>query len=51
MMRVDRAIQLGVLANRGIDTRAIQSYLGHNNIQHTVRYTKLASAKFSRSLG
>lgn len=34
------------LANRGIDTRTIQSYLGHNNIQHTVRYTELASAKF-----
>ncbi len=27
------------LANRGIDTRTIQSYLGHKNIQHTVRYT------------
>jgi site-specific recombinase XerD len=27
------------LANRGIDTRTIQSYLGHKNIEHTVRYT------------
>jgi type 1 fimbriae regulatory protein FimB/type 1 fimbriae regulatory protein FimE len=34
------------LANRGIDTRTIQSYLGHNNIQHTVRYTELASFRF-----
>ena len=34
------------LANRGIDTQTIQSYLEHNNIQHTVRYTELASAKF-----
>jgi site-specific recombinase XerD len=34
------------LANRGIDTRTIQSYLGHNNIQHTVRYTQLAATKF-----
>ena len=33
-------------ANRGIDTRTIQSYLGHKNIQHTVRYTELASTKF-----
>lgn len=24
------------LANRGTDTRTIQSYLGHKNIQHTV---------------
>lgn len=36
------------LANRGTDTRTIQSYLGHNNIQHTVRYTELASTKFQR---
>lgn len=34
------------LANRGTDTRIIQSYLGHNNIQHTVRYTELASSRF-----
>ncbi|MCP6761222.1 MAG: tyrosine-type recombinase/integrase [Fischerella sp. CENA71] len=34
------------LANRGIDTRTIQSYLGHKNIQHTVRYTELASVRF-----
>ncbi|MEO3704475.1 tyrosine-type recombinase/integrase [Trichormus azollae] len=27
------------LVNRGIDTRTIQSYLGHKNIEHTVRYT------------
>ena len=25
------------LANDGVDTRAIQSYLGHKSIQHTVR--------------
>ena len=34
------------LANRGVDTRIIQSYLGHKNIQHTVRYTELASGRF-----
>ncbi|MBW4628730.1 MAG: hypothetical protein KME49_25250 [Brasilonema octagenarum HA4186-MV1] len=34
------------LANRGTDTRTIQSYLGHNNIQHPVRYTELASGRF-----
>jgi hypothetical protein len=32
------------LANRGHDTRALQAYLGHKNIQHTVRYTELAFA-------
>jgi site-specific recombinase XerD len=30
------------LANSGHDTRALQAYLGHRNIQHTVRYTELA---------
>jgi type 1 fimbriae regulatory protein FimB/type 1 fimbriae regulatory protein FimE len=34
------------LANAGQDTRAIQMYLGHKNIQHTVRYTELASGRF-----
>jgi type 1 fimbriae regulatory protein FimE len=35
------------LANKGVDTRAIQDYLGHKNIQHTVKYTKLAENRFS----
>jgi integrase len=34
------------LANRGHDTRALQAYLGHRNIQHTVRYTELSSTRF-----
>ena len=34
------------LANDGHDTRAIQHYLGHKNIQHTVRYTELSSDRF-----
>ena len=34
------------LANEGHDTRAIQLYLGHKNIQHTVRYTELAPNRF-----
>jgi type 1 fimbriae regulatory protein FimE len=34
------------LANKGIDTRAIQQYLGHRHIQHTVRYTALAPQRF-----
>jgi type 1 fimbriae regulatory protein FimB/type 1 fimbriae regulatory protein FimE len=34
------------LANDGHDTRAIQHYLGHRNIQHTVRYTELAPGRF-----
>jgi integrase len=34
------------LANSGQDTRAIQQYLGHKNIQHTVRYTELAPDRF-----
>jgi integrase len=34
------------LANDGVDTRALQAYLGHKNIQHTVRYTELAPTRF-----
>jgi type 1 fimbriae regulatory protein FimB/type 1 fimbriae regulatory protein FimE len=34
------------LANAGHDTRAVQAYLGHRNIQHTVRYTELAPQRF-----
>lgn len=34
------------LANDGRDTRAIQHYLGHKNIQHTVRYTELEPNRF-----
>jgi integrase len=34
------------LANKGHDTRALQAYLGHKNIQHTVRYTELSSTRF-----
>jgi site-specific recombinase XerD len=30
------------LANAGHDTRALQAWLGHKNIQHTVRYTELS---------
>jgi type 1 fimbriae regulatory protein FimB/type 1 fimbriae regulatory protein FimE len=34
------------LANRGVDTRSLQAYLGHRNIQHTVHYTELAPTRF-----
>src|SRR6516165_6083646 len=34
------------LANDGVNTRSLQAYLGHRNIQHTVRYTELAPTRF-----
>jgi site-specific recombinase XerD len=34
------------LANKGHYTRALQVYLGHKNIQHTVRYTELSPTRF-----
>ena len=35
------------LANQGVDTRAIQCYLGYKNITHTTRYTELAAGRFN----
>lgn len=43
MLRHAKGFQL---ASRAADTRAIQAYLGHKNIQHTVLYTKLDSRRF-----
>jgi site-specific recombinase XerD len=34
------------LANKGHDTRALQAYLGHRNIQHTVWYTEQSATRF-----
>ncbi len=34
------------LANAGHDTRSLQAYLGHRNIQNTVRYSELAPERF-----
>lgn len=34
------------LAGDGHDTRSIQDYLGHRNIQHTVRYIELSPTRF-----
>jgi type 1 fimbriae regulatory protein FimB/type 1 fimbriae regulatory protein FimE len=35
------------LANKGVDTRAIQAWLGHTNIQVTVLYTQLAEDRLA----
>ena len=34
------------LANKGMDTRSIQAYLGHASITHTVRYTEISPTRF-----
>lgn len=36
------------LANDGQDIRSIQFYLGHKNIQHTVRYTEISPIRFKK---
>lgn len=41
VMRADTS-----LPSEGQDTRAIQQYLGHRNITHTVRYTELSPGRF-----
>ena len=35
------------LADRGLDTRCIQDFLGHQDIRHTVRYTELAPGRLA----
>jgi integrase len=34
------------VANAGHDTRALQDWLGHRSIQHTVRYTEMSPTRF-----
>src|SRR5271166_2658448 len=36
------------LVDQGADTRLIQDYLGHRNIQHTVKYTATNPARFEK---
>jgi len=43
---VHRTVRGYKLANDDHDTRAIQHYLRHRNIQHTVRYTEMAPDQF-----
>ncbi|MBS1994122.1 MAG: tyrosine-type recombinase/integrase [Cyanobacteria bacterium SZAS LIN-3] len=43
MLRHGKGFQL---ASEGVDTRAIQAYMRHKNIQHTVLYTQLNPKRF-----
>jgi len=36
------------LANRGMDTRSLQHFLGHRDIQNTVIYTVMAADRFDK---
>jgi site-specific recombinase XerD len=36
------------LANRGLDTRSLQHYLGHRDIDNTVIYTAMSGSRFDR---
>lgn len=49
MMQERKHLACGfALADQGADTRLIQDYLGHRNIQHTVRYTATNPARFEK---
>jgi site-specific recombinase XerD len=37
-----------VLANRGMDTRSLQHYLGHRRIENTELYTAMSASRFDR---
>jgi len=43
---VFRELSLALHSHRGNDSRALQAYLGHKNIQNTVRYTELSPTRF-----
>ena len=34
------------LANKGVDFRTVQDYLGHRDPKHTSRYTRVAGRRF-----
>ena len=40
------SLRLTSWLQKGVDTRAIQGYMGHKNIQHTVLYTQLDPARY-----
>jgi hypothetical protein len=42
-----RPADLPTLRAEGHGTRSLQAYLGHKNIQHTVRYTELSPNRFA----
>ena len=46
VLRLLRHATGDALASKGHDTLALQAYLGHKNIQHTVRYTELSPDRF-----
>jgi site-specific recombinase XerD len=39
------------LADRGVDVRVLQDFLGHRNIQHTTHYTRLSARRFENLWG
>ena len=39
------------LVNDGHDRRTLRHYLGHKNVQHTVRYTEMVPDRFKDSSG
>jgi hypothetical protein len=39
------------LANKGLDTRTLQAYLGHRSINSTTRYAALAPGRFKNIWG
>jgi site-specific recombinase XerD len=39
------------LANKAIDTRTLQAYLGHRSINSTTRYAALAPGRFKNIWG
>jgi type 1 fimbriae regulatory protein FimB len=48
---IDHALWHACVANKGIDTRTLQAYLGHRSIDSTSRYAALAPGRFKNIWG
>jgi site-specific recombinase XerD len=50
-VKLEKTSKDHALANKGLDTRTLQAYLGHRSINSTTRYAALAPGRFKNIWG